>query len=73
MPYEVKSAGEATRIATSFLRQYYAFIRPVSAVREGSTWVVKMDIGAIQESIAEIKVDALTADITGYTFPGKRG
>ncbi len=69
MAGEIKSAGEATRIATSFLRQYYAFIRPVSAVREGSAWVVKMDIGATQEKVAEIKVDALTAEITGYTFP----
>ena len=69
MSGEIKSAGEATRIATSFLRQYYAFIRPVSAVREGSTWVVKMDIGAIQPKIAEIKIDALTADITGYSLP----
>ena len=69
MSGEIKSAGEATRIASSFLRQYYAFMRPVSAVREGSTWVVKMDIGAIQAKIAEIKVDALTADITGYSLP----
>ncbi len=69
MAGEIKSAAEATRIATSFLSKYYFFLRPVSAVREGSTWVVKIDVGAIQEKVAEVKIDALTADIAGYTFP----
>ena len=69
MAGEVKSAAQATEIAASFLKKYYFFLRPVSAVREDTTWVVKIDVGAIQEKIAEIKIDALTADIAGYTFP----
>ncbi len=69
MAGEVKSAAQATEIATSFLKKYYFFLRPISAVREDATWIVKVDVGALQKEIAEIKIDALTADIAGYTFP----
>jgi hypothetical protein len=47
MAGEIKSAAEATKIASSFLEQYYFFLRPVSAVREDSTWIVKVDVGAV--------------------------
>ena len=66
---EVKSAKKATEIATSFLKQYYFFLRPISAVREDATWMVKVDVGAIEAKIAEVKIDALTADIAEYTLP----
>ena len=69
MPYEVKNANEATRIATSFLRQYYGFLRPISAVKENTIWIVKVDVGVISQEIAEVKVDASTADVIGYSFP----
>ena len=69
MAGEVKSAAEATRIATSFLRQYYGFVRPISAARENATWIVKIDVGVITREIAEVKIDASTADVTGYSFP----
>ena len=69
MAGEIKSAAEATRIATSFLRQYYGFLRPISAVREDATWIVKVDVGVLRKEIAEVKIDASTADITGYSFP----
>ncbi len=71
MAGEIKSAAEATRIATSFLRQYYAFLRPISAVRENATWVVEVDVGVITKEIAEIKIDASTADVIGYSFPSR--
>ena len=69
MAGEIKSAAEATKIASSFLKQYYFFLRPVSAVREDSTWIVKVDVGSVFPQIAEVKIDALTADIIGYSFP----
>ena len=69
MSSEVKSAAEATKIATSFLSKYYFFLRPISAVKEDATWLVKVDVGALQKEIAEVKVNALTADIAEYTFP----
>ena len=69
MPGEIKSASEATRIATSFLKQYYGFLRPISAVRENASWIVKVDVGVITKDIAEVKIDASTADIVGYSFP----
>jgi len=69
MPGEVKSAAQATEIAASFLKKYYFFLRPVSAVREDATWIVRVDVGALQKEIAEVKIDASTADVTEYSFP----
>ncbi len=69
MASEIKSAAEATKIATSFLRQYYAFLRPISAVRKEANWIVEIDVGVITKDIAEVKIDASTADIVGYSFP----
>ena len=69
MAGELKSAAEATKIATSFLKQYYAFLRPVRAVKGNTTWIVKVDVGVITKEIAEVKIDASTVDITGYSFP----
>ena len=66
---EVKSAAQATEIATSFLKQYYAFLRPISAVRKEANWIVEVDVGVLQKEIAEVEIDASTADITGYSFP----
>ena len=65
----IKSAAEATRIATSFLQQYYAFLRPISAERADTTWIVQVDVGIVTREIAEVKIDASTAEITGYSFP----
>ena len=69
MAGEIKSAAEATRIVTSFLRQYYGFLRPISATRENTNWVVRVDVGVITSQIAEVKIDAQTADVIGYSFP----
>ena len=69
MAGEVKSAAEATKIATTFLKQYYAFLRPVSAAKENSTWIVKIDVGLVMKEIAEVKIDAATSEISGYSFP----
>jgi hypothetical protein len=69
MPGEVKSAAQATEIAASFLKKYYFFLRPVSAVIEDATWIVRVDVGALQKEIAEVKIDASTADVTEYSFP----
>ena len=65
----IKSAAEATRIATSFLQQYYAFLRPISAERTDTTWIVQVDVGIVTREIAEVKIDVSTAEITGYSFP----
>lgn len=69
MPGEVKSASEATRIATSFLKQYYGFARPISASRNNGTWIVEVDVGVITKEIAQVQIDASTAEVAGYSFP----
>ena len=69
MAGEIKSAAEATRIATSFLKQYYPFLRPISASKQNSTWIVEVDVGVISKEIAEVKIDSSTADVIGYSFP----
>ena len=69
MAGEIKSAAKATEIATSFLSKYYFFLRPMGAMREDAIWIVKVDVGIVTREIAEVKIDASTADITGYSFP----
>lgn len=69
MAYEVKSAREATSIATTFLRQYYGFIRPKNASKDNGTWVVEVDVGVVTKEIAQVKIDASTAEVVGYSFP----
>jgi len=69
MAGEIKSAAEATRIATTFLKQYYAFLRPISASKGDGTWIVRVDVGVITKEIAEVELDASTADMIGYSFP----
>ena len=69
MASEVKSVAQAIQIATSFLKKYYFFLRPVSAMREDAIWIVKVDVGVLQKEIAEVKIDASTADVTGFSLP----
>ena len=69
MTGEIKSAAKATEIATSFLKQYYAFLSPISAIREDPIWIVKIDVGLVTKKIAEVKIDTTTAEITEYLLP----
>lgn len=66
---EIKSAQEATKVATTFLKQYYFFLRPVSAAKQDDTWIVKIDVGLVSKEIAEVKIDTLTSEIIEYSFP----
>jgi len=69
MAYQVKSAKEATTIATNFLKQYYAFTQPKSASKDNDIWVVEVDVGVLMSEIAQVRIDASTADVIGYSFP----
>lgn len=66
MANEIRSAGKATEVAAAFLKQYYGFLRPVSAEKNNGTWLVKIDVGAVLQKIAEITVDASSAEIVDY-------
>ncbi len=69
MDNEVKSAAEATRIASSFIGKYRWYIRPLKAVRENDAWLVEIDVGPLAPIIAKIKIDAKSGDILEYTIP----
>ncbi len=69
MAGEVKSAAEATKIARSYVGQYYFFSRPVKAVRENDTWFVDLDVGPLDTEIAKVKIDAKSGEILGYDIP----
>ena len=69
MPEEVKSAQKATEIATSLLKQYYGFLRPISASRQNNKWIVKIDVGLVTTQIVEVVIDASTGNITSYALP----
>ncbi len=69
MDHEVKSAGKATEIASSFIKKYRWFARPLKAVREDDTWLVEIDVGPLSPIIAKVKIDAKSGDILEYTIP----
>ena len=69
MPEEVKSAAEATEIAQSFIKKYRILARPMKAIREDDTWLVEIDVGALDIRIAKVKIDAKTTTILEYNIP----
>ena len=69
---EVKSAAKATEIAATFLKQYYGFLRPISADKTNGTWLVKVDVGLYNKKIIKVVVDASTAEVVNYT-PEREG
>ena len=69
MAGEIKSAAEATKIASTFLKQYYGFLRPISAKRYEGIWKVRIDVGVVDETIAEVEVDASTSEVIEYSMP----
>ncbi len=69
MASEIKSAAEATKIATTFLKDYYGFLRPISALRKDGIWVVTVDVGLVSLHIAEVKIDAMTGTVMEYFVP----
>ncbi len=69
MASEVRSAAEATKVATTFLKQYYGFLRPISAEKKNGSWNVKVDVGIVVQQIASIDIDASTGEVMQYSFP----
>jgi hypothetical protein len=72
MADEVKDAADATRIATSFLKQYYGFLRPMSAEKKNANWLVRVDVGIITKEIAEVEIVSATGKVAEYSLPEKR-
>jgi len=69
MDNEVKSAAKATEIASSFIKKYRWYVRPLKAIRENDAWLVEIDVGPIFTIIAKVKIDAKSGDILEYTIP----
>jgi hypothetical protein len=69
MAIGVKSAAEATEIATAFLKKHYFSVRPISAVKDNDIWTVKVDVGVLTKDIAKVTIDASTAEIREYSLP----
>lgn len=66
---EVQSASQATKIAADFLREWHAWMRPVSAKREQDVWTVQIDVGVIAVQIARVSIDAKTGAIVEFERP----
>ncbi len=69
MPDEVRSAKKAIEIAMAFVRTCRLFPKPLSAVRENGSWVVKIDLGSSFEEIAIVRIYAKTGEILEYNIP----
>ncbi|MCI0439462.1 MAG: hypothetical protein L0177_10055 [Chloroflexi bacterium] len=63
---EITSAREAIEVAEKFIEPYYPWRQPVKAVREGDTWLVEFDVGAVKVVVASVKLDAHTREIKEF-------
>ncbi len=69
MPDEVRSAKKAIEIAMAFVRMCRLFPKPLSAVRENGSWVVKIDLGPSFEEVAIVRIYAKTGEVLEYNIP----
>jgi len=60
-------AEQAVKKATEFLEQYHNTIDLKSAELVEETWVLRFDVGFLNEQIKKVKVDAISGRIKGYT------
>lgn len=68
---KVGTEREAMDIAHAYIKKYSPVALPLKAVKEGSVWVVDLDVGALAVKIAKVKVDAGTGEILGHEIPEK--
>ena len=66
---EITSAQDAIETAEKFLEPYYPWLRPVKAVREGDTWLVEFDVGAVKVEIASVKINAASREVKEFNKP----
>ena len=60
-------ANEAVEKATKFLEEHHSTIDLKSAELVGNTWELIFDVGFLSEQLKEVKVDAISGRIRGYT------
>ncbi|MBM3942032.1 MAG: hypothetical protein FJ316_03730 [SAR202 cluster bacterium] len=66
---KVETAQEATELAIAFLKPYWAFARPLRAVRRPGLWHVELDVGVRGERLGWADVDMETGKIVNYRIP----
>ena len=60
-------ADEAVERAKEFLEEYHSTIDLKSAELVKDTWMLIFDVGFLSQQIKEVKVDAITGRVLGYT------
>ena len=60
-------ADQAVEKAKEFLEEYHSTIDLKSAELVKDTWILIFDVGFLSVQIKEVKVDAITGRVLGYT------
>jgi len=58
---------DAIQKAEEFLEEHHSTINLKSSNLENGTWYLVFDVGFLSEQLKEIKVNATSGKITGYT------
>jgi hypothetical protein len=66
---KIDTAEKAMDIAHSFIKKYSPVALPLKADKQGTIWLVDVDVGALATKIAKVKVDAKTGDVLSYDIP----
>ena len=58
-------------MVVTFLKEFFPSwnVRPVSARRDNSTWLVEIDVGVFYPRIDQVKLDGEPGHIIEYEFP----
>ena len=59
-------ARKAIDTARKFLEQYNSPVVFKSALIDGKTWIITMDIGLTLERLVEVRIDSESGRISGY-------
>ena len=65
----IQNVEEAIGAGEAFLSKYYVIKRPMDVQREGDTWTLIFNVGLFFQERVELKIDANSGSIIGYTSP----
>jgi len=65
----ITTVEEAILRADEFVGRYYSFKRPLSAKKDGDTWLMEYDVGIIAVEKLKLRLDANTGSVIEYIDP----
>lgn len=66
----VEALEDAVILADAFLARFFSFRRLEKARLENGIWVIEFDVGPLTTIIAQVRIDANSGKVVGYTKTG---